>query len=441
MKVGVVGTGYVGLVTGTCLAEKGNEVTCVDNNLKKVDMLRAGEVPIYEPGLEEMVRLNQERGTLRFTTDLEEGVADTDTTFLALPTPEGQDGSADLRYVLGVASQIGHLLTRYNVIVTKSTVPPGTTKQVRQTIAEKASVEFGVASNPEFLKEGDAVHDFQHPDRIVVGVDSDQSWKVMKELYLPFVPNAEHKLKRVDIASAELIKYGSNVFLAAKVALVNELANISELVGADVREVAEAIGMDPRIGEKFLNPGPGYGGSCFPKDVQALERTAAQFGYEFKIAQAVHAANEKQKNRLYEKVLEYFGGQLHDKNIALWGLSFKPNTDDIRESPAISLIDGLSSRGASIVGYDPKAVENMRRHYAENQNLTFADNQYDALKDADALVIITDWDEFKTPDWTRMKAFMKAPVIFDGRYLYSRSVADREGFFYDSIGMKKAQSA
>ena len=317
MKIGVVGSGYVGLVTGTCLAEKGNEVTCVDNDPNKVASLQAGKVPIFEPGLEELVRKNTLNGNLKFTTELQEGLDEASVVFLSLPTPEAEDGSADLQHVLGVAKDIGHLLISYTVIVTKSTVPPGTSDMVREAIGEFADPKlFDVTSNPEFLKEGDAIRDFQHPDRIVVGVDSDQAWKTLRELYLPFVPNRHEKLMRVGIEDAELIKYAANTFLAARVALTNEIANIAELVGADARTVMQAVGLDARIGESFLNPGPGYGGSCFPKDVQALERTAARHGYDFKIANAVHESNQRQKRRLPEKVLEYFEHDLKDKTIA-----------------------------------------------------------------------------------------------------------------------------
>lgn len=437
MKVGVVGTGYVGLVTGTCFAEKGNEVTCVDIDEAKINALQDGVVPIYEPRLEELVKNNTNRGNLTFTTDLAEGVSEAAVTFLALPTPEAEDGSADLKHVLGVARDIGRVLTDYSVIVTKSTVPPGTAEKVQSAIfggLNDDELRFDVASNPEFLKEGNAIEDFQHPDRVVLGVNSDKAWQVLRELYLPFFPNREEFIIRTDIPTAEMIKYASNTFLAARVALTAEIANISELFGADARKVLHAVGLDKRIGPDFLNPGPGYGGSCFPKDVQALEKAAAEHGYEFVLGKATHEANQRQKKRLFEKLQDYFVDGLEGKTIAIWGLSFKPNTDDIRETPATNVINSLLTNKANVVAYDPQAMENMKRLYAEGPNLSFAEDRYGALKNADALVIVTDWDEFKTPDWERMKSLMSSPVVIDGRSLYESSQMEDRGFYYDSIG-------
>lgn len=436
MKVAVIGTGYVGLVTGTCFAEKGNEVTCVDIDVAKVAMLKKGKVPIYEPELEEMVKSNVKRSTLKFTTDLSDGIDGATTIFLALPTPEAEDGSADLTHVLGVADNLGNLLTQYAVIVNKSTVPPGTAAKVKAAIARNAKAEFDVVSNPEFLKEGDAVHDFQHPDRIVIGVDSERAWEVMHELYAPFVPNRTDRLKRVGIATAELIKYVANAALAARITLINEVSALAEILGADIREVAEGVGADARIGEKFLNVGPGYGGSCFPKDVQALIYTGGEQGHELVMLKGVHEANQRQKKRLFEKVHAYHNGALEGKTIALWGLAFKPNTDDVRESPAFNVIDSLIAVGAKIVAYDPKAMDNVRKRYIGKPLLTFAKGRYDALQDADALVIVTDWDEFKTPDWNYMLELMKAPVIFDGRSLYEPEQLKKRAFYYDSMGRK-----
>lgn len=438
MKVGVVGTGYVGLVTGTCFAEKGNDVMCVDVDQEKVERLRNGDVPIYEPGLEELVKSNVENGRLKFTTDLKEGVDGSSAIFLALPTPEAEDGSADLRHVLGVADKIGGLLTEYAVIVTKSTVPPGTAEKVRAQLSQHVNASlFDVASNPEFLKEGAAINDFQHPDRVVIGVDSEKSWQVLRELYLPFVPNRSEKLVKVGIADAELIKYAANTALAARVALTNEIANISELVGADIRQVMEAVGLDARIGSAFLNPGPGYGGSCFPKDVQALDRTAAEYGYNFMLGKTIHESNQEHKKRLAEKVKSYFGDDLSDKTIAVWGLAFKPNTDDIRETPAINVIDSLTAAGARVVAYDPEAMDNMKKYYSTHDgDLSFALDRYQAVEGSDALVIITDWDEFKSPNWSKLKSSMNAPVIFDGRSLYEPESMLNHGFYYNSIGRK-----
>jgi UDPglucose 6-dehydrogenase len=437
MKITVVGTGYVGLVTGTCFAEKGNDVICVDIDTDKIAKLKAGKIPIYEPELEEMVQGNLKRGTLQFTTQLEEGVKGAMVIFLALPTPEAEDGSADLTYVLDVANKLSTLLTGYTVIVNKSTVPPGTAPKVKKQISDRTHVKFDVVSNPEFLKEGDAMHDFQHPDRIVIGVESEDAWSVMRELYLPFVPNREDKLKRVTVATAELTKYAANTALAAKITLMNELSALAESIGADIREVAEGIGSDARIGDKFLNVGPGYGGSCFPKDVQALIHTAHHHGHEFIMTKAVHEANNRQKKRLFEKIDEFYEHKLKGKLVAVWGLSFKPNTDDIRETPAFTVIDALIQNGARVVAYDPKAIDKFKMHHGEkNSLLSFAKDRYSVLENADALIIITDWDEFKAPDWQHIKKSMKKPILFDGRSLYDPQQMKERGFYYSSLGRR-----
>lgn len=436
MKVSVVGSGYVGLVTGACLAEKGNTVTCIDIDEAKIERLFKGELPIYEPGLEELVSSNVKRKTLHFTTSYDD-IAQATVIFLALPTPESEDGSADLKHVLSAIQKIGKLLDNkgYRVIVTKSTVPPGTAKIIHSELLKLADQRvFDIASNPEFLKEGDAIHDFQHPDRIVVGVGSEKAWGVLRELYLPFVPNRKDRLIRVGIPDAELIKYGSNVMLAARVALTNEFAGICSKVGADIRNVMQAIGLDIRIGNLFLNPGPGYGGSCFPKDTLALGAVADSLGVKVPIVKAIHASNEIQKTKLAAMVTTHFRSDVHGRKIAIWGLAFKPKTDDIRETPAIATIDSLTAKGATVVAYDPEAMDNMRRYYAKNQNVSFGQDPYETIKDVDALVVVTDWDEFKTPDWGKMEQLMKKPVLIDGRAMYEPGLVSKHGFTYYSIG-------
>lgn len=436
MKIAVIGTGYVGLVTGTCLAEVGNMVSCVDIDTAKVAKMRAGEVPIYEPGLEELFKRNIAEGRLSFTTDLAKGVAEAEVIFLALPTPPGEDGSADLSYVLGVAEDLGKLLKRYAVVVDKSTVPVGTADRVRAKLQKHGANKVDVVSNPEFLREGFAVSDFMNPDRIVVGCSSDEARKVMEELYHPFVSTGS-LLLFMDERSAEMTKYAANSFLAAKISFMNEVANLCELVDADVDAIRLGIGADERIGKRFLFPGIGYGGSCFPKDVQALSHTAASAGYDFKILGAVHEINKRQKQRLVEKVQRHYGGELKGKRLALWGLAFKPETDDIREAPALEMIAALTGAGATVVGFDPEARANVEKLLSDkNRRVQFADTMYDALKDADALLIATEWKEFYTPDFAQMKALLKRPVVFDGRNIFELETMREHGFHYESIGRR-----
>lgn len=433
MKISVVGTGYVGLVTGTCLAERGNYVTCVDIVEEKVRRMKAGEVPIYEPGLEEIFHRNIEEGRLTFTTNLKEGIEGSQVIFLALPTPESEDGSADLSYILKAAGDIGPLLNKYAVIVDKSTVPVGTAAKVRAQLSKEAKVAFDVVSNPEFLREGQAVADFLTPERIVIGTSSAKAKKVMEELYHSFV--GEHnKLIVTDEASAEMIKYAANGFLATKISFINELSQVCEAVGADIDMVREGIGMDSRIGPQFLYAGPGYGGSCFPKDTEALKKTALDSGHELSIIDATIRANERQKHVIPAKVLSYFSQNIRGKTIALWGLAFKDNTDDIRESPALVIIKALTEHGANIVAFDPQAMPNVKRLMRDNKLLNFAADKYTALEKADALVIATNWAEFTNPDYKRMKTALNAPVIFDGRNLYDPEVMREHGFHYESIG-------
>lgn len=431
MKIVVVGTGYVGLVTGTCFAETGNKVTCIDIDKDKVEKLSAGEITIYEPGLEKIFLRNLKEGRLRFTTDLAEGVKDAVIIFLALPTPPGEDGSADLRYVLGVAAELGKLITDYKVIVDKSTVPVGTAEKVRNAIAQYCNVEFDVVSNPEFLREGVAVEDFMKPDRVVVGTNSDRARKVMSDLYAPFVRQGNPVIF-MDEKSAELTKYAANSFLAAKISFMNEIAQLCEKMGADVDMVRRGIGSDDRIGKRFLFPGIGYGGSCFPKDVQALIRSSEETGYSFKILKAVEAVNETQKLHLIPKIKTYFKGNLQGKHFALWGLAFKPNTDDIREAPALYLIDALLAEGATVTAFDPEAIPNTKKTIGDK--IEYAANQYAALENADALIIATEWSEFRTPDFEMIESRLKSKVIFDGRNLFDVKYIANLGYHYESIG-------
>ncbi len=431
MKIAVVGTGYVGLVTGTCFAETGNEVTCIDIDQRKVDKLSAGEITIYEPGLEKIFLRNLKEERLHFTTDLQSGIKDAKILFLALPTPPGEDGSADLKYVLGVAKELGKILDQYAVIVDKSTVPVGTAEKVHQAIAENSKVEFDVVSNPEFLREGVAVEDFMKPDRVVIGTDSERAKKLMNELYAPFVRSG-NPLIFMDIRSAELTKYAANSFLATKITFMNEIAQLCEKMGADVDMVRLGIGSDARIGKRFLFPGIGYGGSCFPKDVQALVKSSVEVGYDFKILNAVMDVNERQKLHLIPKIKAYFNGELKGKKFALWGLAFKPNTDDIREAPALYMIEALLTEGATITAFDPEAMKNVKELVGDQ--IEFAENQYDALQDADALLIATEWNEFRTPDFLRIVKHMKNKVIFDGRNLFDTDTIRELGFHYESIG-------
>ncbi len=435
MKIAVVGTGYVGLVTGTCLAETGNDVTCVDINEKKVAMMQEGKLPIYEPGLELLFHRNIEQGRLTFTSNLAEGIKEAKIIFLALPTPPGGDGAADLSYVLGAAGDIAKLLTDYKVIVTKSTVPVGTADKVTAVMQQHAAegVTYAVVSNPEFLREGVAVEDFMKPDRVVVGTRDERARKLMGELYGPYVRQG-NPIIFMDERSSELTKYAPNSFLATKISFMNEIANLCELVGADVDMVRKGIGADERIGKRFLFAGIGYGGSCFPKDVQALAKSAEENKYDFKILNSVMDVNEIQKNVLTEKVKKYYNGDLKGKHFALWGLAFKPETDDIREAPALYIIDALVEAGATVTAFDPEGMKNVEQLIGDK--ITYADNQYDALKDADALLIVTEWSLFRTPDFTKVESLLKAKVIFDGRNLYDLDKMIDCGFYYNSIGRK-----
>jgi UDPglucose 6-dehydrogenase len=431
MNIAVIGTGYVGLVSGTCFAETGNQVICVDNNAEKVLKLQRGELPIYEPGLQVIFERNTRQGRLHFTTDLESAVKQAKIIFLALPTPPGEDGSADLSYVLGVASQLGKIITEYKVIVDKSTVPVGTAEKVHAAIAANAQVPFDVVSNPEFLREGVAVEDFLKPDRVVIGTSSAQAREVMQRLYEPYVRQG-NPIIFMDERSAEMTKYAANSYLATRITFMNEIANLCEKAGADVDQVRKGIGSDKRIGNRFLFPGVGYGGSCFPKDVQALGKTAKEYQYDFRILDAVMSVNNKQRYVLAEKMLDFFGDNLQGKKIAVWGLAFKPNTDDVREAPAIYIMETLLAKGASITAFDPEAMENIARIFGDK--VTLVNEQYEALQGADALAIITEWSVFRTPDFEKMANLMKEKVIFDGRNLYSLDTMKENKWYYNSIG-------
>ena len=431
MKIAVIGTGYVGLVTGTCLAETGNEVICVDIDKIKVEKMRSGLVPIYEPHLDILFERNIKAGRLNFTTSLDEGLSFGEIIFLALPTPEDEDGSADLSYVLGVTDEIGKKITDYKVIVDKSTVPVGTAEKVHHSIAKNASCDFDVVSNPEFLREGYAVDDFLKPERIVIGSSSEKATKLMQRLYKPFVRSG-NPIIIMDEKSAELTKYAANAFLATKITFMNEIANYCEKVGADVDKVRIGMGTDSRIGKRFLFPGIGYGGSCFPKDVKALQISGKEKSYDFKILNSVIEVNEKQKTILIPKIKNYFKGDLSNKKIAIWGLAFKPETDDIREAPAIFLMKKLLKKGASLSVYDPEAMRNIEKQFGDS--LTYCDSMYNTLNGADALVICTEWNIFRTPDFQKMKEFLNQNVIFDGRNLYNTEELKKEGFIYISIG-------
>jgi UDPglucose 6-dehydrogenase len=433
MKIAVVGTGYVGLVTGTCLAETGNQVTCVDINEKKVEMMKNGQLPIYEPGLELLFNRNISQNRLQFTTNLEEAIASAKIIFLALPTPPGEDGAADLSYVLGAAKDIAKLLKEYKVIVTKSTVPVGTADKVTAIMKQHTDLEFAVVSNPEFLREGVAVEDFMKPDRVVIGTMDERARKLMAELYGPYVRQG-NPIVFMDERSSELTKYAANSFLATKISFMNEIANLCEKVGADVDMVRRGIGADDRIGRRFLFSGIGYGGSCFPKDVQALAKSAEENNYDFKILNSVMHVNEIQKKLLVEKVKKYFKGDIKGKKFALWGLAFKPETDDIREAPSLYVIDELLKEGAVVTAFDPEAMNNVKALLSNQIN--YAENQYDALKDADALLIVTEWPVFRIPDFDLLENLLKNKVIFDGRNLYDLQKMIDCGFYYNSIGRK-----
>ncbi len=434
MKIAVVGTGYVGLVTGTCLAETGNDVICVDIDKNKVEKMKNGIVPIYEPHLDVIFERNIKQNRLSFTTDLESAVKDATIIFLALPTPPGEDGSADLSYVIEVAEQLGKIITDYKVIIDKSTVPVGTAEKVHAAVAKNAKVDFDIVSNPEFLREGFAVDDFLKPDRVVIGTTSTRAKDLLTELYKPYVRQG-NPIIFMDEKSAELTKYAANAFLATKITFMNEIANFCEKVGADVDAVRVGIGSDTRIGKRFLFPGIGYGGSCFPKDVQALAKSGIEAGYDFKILESVMKVNQDQKTALIPKILEHYNGDIKGKKIALWGLAFKPDTDDIREAPALYLIEELLAAGATISAYDPEAMSNVQELVGNKIN--FALSAYDACKDADFLVIATEWSVFRTPDFSKLKEKLNDLVIFDGRNLYDLPMMEKENFTYVSIGRNK----
>jgi UDPglucose 6-dehydrogenase len=432
MKVAVVGTGYVGLVTGTCLAETGNDVICVDIDQRKVDMLSDGKITIFEPGLEILFLRNLKEDRLSFTTNLEDAIMDAQVIFLALPTPPGEGGAADLKYVLAVADHLGKIMTGYKVIVDKSTVPVGTADKVEAVIRANYSGEFDVVSNPEFLREGVAVDDFMKPDRVVIGAKSERAFEVMDELYAPYVRQG-NPVTHMDTRSAELTKYAANSFLATKISFMNEISRLCELLGADVDMVREGVGSDDRIGKRFLFPGIGYGGSCFPKDVQALVHSASEVNYDFKILKAVEEVNYDQKKALLPKIDAHYG-DIKGKTVAMWGLAFKPNTDDIREAPALEMIDALLQRGAKVQCYDPEAMANVQRILGDS--VVFAEKMYDALEGADFLVVATEWPEFRTPDFGRIDVLLAEKVIFDGRNVFEMETMRKHGFTYYSIGRK-----
>jgi UDPglucose 6-dehydrogenase len=442
MKVTIYGSGYVGLVTGACLAQVGNDVLCVDIDPAKIDMLNRGQSPIYEPGLTEMIVANQSAGRLKFTLDPAEGVAHGLFQFIAVGTPPDEDGSADLQHVLAVARSIGEQLSEYRIVVNKSTVPVGTADRVRAQVQEVldqrgVAVEFDVVSNPEFLKEGAAIEDFMRPDRVVIGTDNPRTTELLRALYTPF--NRSHdRILAMDIRSAELTKYAANSLLATKISFMNELSNVAELLGADIEQVRVGIGSDPRIGYQFIYPGAGYGGSCFPKDVRALERTAAQNGYKAELLHAVEAVNFRQKERLFQKISSHYGDQLAGRTFALWGLAFKPNTDDMREASSRVLMEALWKAGASVRAFDPEARAETARIYGQRDDLVLCESPESALEGADALVVITEWNLFRSPDFDHIRKSLKAPVIFDGRNLYDRNFLSKQGFTYHSIGRATA---
>ena len=430
-NIAVVGTGYVGLVTGTCFAETGNNVICIDIDAKKIERLKKGEIPIYEPHLDVIFDRNIKAGRLNFTTDLQAGIENAEIIFLALPTPPGEDGSADLSYIIGVAEQLGKIMKEYKVIVDKSTVPVGTAEKVHEAIQKNARVDFDVVSNPEFLREGYAVDDFLKPDRVVIGSSSLRAQKIMEQLYKPFVRQG-NPIIQMDEKSAELTKYAANSFLATKITFMNEIANFCELVGANVDKVRAGIGSDERIGKRFLFPGIGYGGSCFPKDVQALVKSGDENGFSFEILKAVMEVNEKQKTVLFPKIKNFFRGDLKGKKMAVWGLAFKPDTDDIREAPALYIIDALVEAGAIVCAFDPEAMPNVKSVIGDK--IIYASNEYEALENADALIICTEWGIFRNPDFEKISKIIKDKVIFDGRNLFDIEEMNDKGFYYASIG-------
>jgi UDPglucose 6-dehydrogenase len=433
MRVSVIGSGYVGLVAGTCFADSGNDVVCVDIDQRKIDALQSGVIPIYEPGLEDLVKKNVREQRLSFTTNLADAVAKSEVVFIAVGTPEGESGDADLQYVTAAASQIGKALTKYTVVVDKSTVPVGTADLVREAIAAETTHPFDVVSNPEFLKEGAALDDFLKPDRVVIGADSERARTVLGELYAPFV-RTEHPIIYMDTRSAELTKYAANAMLATRISFMNDMAALCERVGADVDLVRKGMGADKRIGYPFLFPGVGYGGSCFPKDVKALVATAREHGIEFDLLRAVERTNERQKKLLVSKAVKHFGPDLGGKTFAVWGLAFKPKTDDMREAPSVEVIEGLLGKGARVRAFDPVAHETARR--VLHDRVTFAERPYDALEGVDALFVVTEWNEFRHPDFERMKALMKSPVVFDGRNIYAPQKMRELGFTYFGVGRR-----
>jgi len=436
MRIVVVGSGYVGLVTGACFAESGVNVTCIDIDINKIQLIKIGSIPIYEPGLEDLVKSNIEKKRLTFSTELADGIKDAEVIFIAVGTPPGEDGSADMKHVLNVARDIGRIMTRHLVVVTKSTVPVGTSGKIRTTIQAELDkrgepITFDMASNPEFLKEGAAIDDFLKPERIVIGIDNDKTREVMSRLYMPFVLN-NHPILFMDIPSAEITKYAANAMLATRISFINEIANLCELLGADINNVRKGIGSDSRIGSKFIYPGTGYGGSCFPKDVKALLNTASDNGYELKVIKAVEEANDYQKTVIFNKMNKFFNYNLKDKLIGIWGLSFKPKTDDIREASSIVMIESLLKAGARIKGYDPAAINEMKKLIGDK--IEYSRDQYEALVDVDALVLMTEWSEFHLPEFNRMVELMKGKVIFDGRNIYDPTQLRQMGFTYFGIG-------
>ena len=442
MNLTVIGTGYVGLVSGTCFAEMGNTVTCIDVDTQKIENLKQGIIPIYEPGLEAMVAKNIKNKSLRFSTDLSSNLEKCDIAFIAVGTPMGNDGSADLKYVLQVAKQIGQHMTHNLIVVDKSTVPVGTADKVEATIQEelnnrKVAIEFHVVSNPEFLKEGDAINDFMKPDRVVIGANNDEAAKKMRTLYSPFFRSSVDRLIQMDVRSAEMTKYVANAMLATKISFMNEIANICELVGADVNKVRIGIGSDSRIGYSFIYPGSGYGGSCFPKDVKALKKTAEEHGYTAQLINSVELVNDKQKLVIANKVVKRFGEDLSGKTFAIWGLAFKPETDDMREAPAIYIIRELVKRGAKIQAYDPKAMEEAQHFYLKDINgVTYHNSKYETLQNADAMILLTEWKEFRSPDFEELKVQLRSPIVFDGRNQYNHVLMEERGFEYYQIGKK-----
>jgi UDPglucose 6-dehydrogenase len=436
MKITIIGTGYVGLVSGTCLAETGIIVHCIDTDSDKIEKLNKGIIPIYEPGLAPMVSRNVDAGRLKFSTDIKEALEGSEAALIAVGTPPDEDGSADLKYVMSVAEDIGRHMTDYLLVITKSTVPIGTSEKVRKKIAgelakRKASIDFDVASNPEFLKEGDAVNDCMKPERIIVGADSERASRLIEKMYKPFVLNG-HPVIFMDIPSAEMTKYAANAMLATKISFINDMANLCEKVGADINMVRRGIGSDSRIGNKFIYAGLGYGGSCFPKDVKAIIKTAAVHGYELRVMKAVDEVNESQKESIFHKLYRHFGENIRGRKIGMWGLSFKPNTDDMREAPALTLINSFLENGAEVCAYDPVAMEEAKRRLGNS--ITYSEDSYGALVDADALVLVTEWNEFRNPNWTVIEKIMKNKVVFDGRNIYEKEVLQQAGFTYYGIG-------